>query len=103
LSDGRSILDLINPHGLTLIAGTEGKGWAQLEGPAPLSLKIEHQDFSVDGQSWAERMDLGAPGAVIVRPDGHILALAKGDAPSDLHSASQAMSAFLSLDLQGAA
>ena len=103
LSDGRSILDLINPHGLTLIAGPSGKGWAHLEGPAPLSLKIEHQDFSVDGQSWAERMDLGAHGAVIVRPDGHILALAKGDAPSDLQSASQAMSAFLGIDLQGAA
>jgi hypothetical protein len=103
LSDGRSILDLINPRGLTLIAGADGQAWTRVQSPAPLDLHIEARDFSVNGPAWSERMGLESKGAVIVRPDGHILTLAKGDTASDQLSVSRALATFLTPAQQGAA
>ena len=98
LSDGRSVLDLINPHGMTLIAGADGETWANLQSAAPLDFKIEARDFSVSGQSWFERMGLSPSGALMVRPDGHILAIAHSDAAADREAIRQALNVYLALE-----
>lgn len=77
LSDGRSILDRVGLEGFTLLTGPEGDGWASIvmaaTGAAPIQALSEGRDFSTAAGGWAASMDLAPDGALLVRPDGHIL------------------------------
>jgi hypothetical protein len=64
--DRMSTLDLLGP-GLTLLTGPEGMRWHDIAAGllAPLPLAVH----SVDAEAAAV-LDIGAGGAVLVRPDG---------------------------------
>ena len=107
LADGRSTLDLVGPDGFTLLAGpAAGDVSALLRGSsAPVTLRVEGRDFALADGALTERMGLAPGGAVLVRPDGHILAIAAAAAvtPAGLVELSGALSAYLATPLQGAA
>jgi hypothetical protein len=64
--------------------------------------RTEGRDFTVQQGSWAERLGLTPSGIVLVRPDGHILAIAPAVNPGALDQVSSALSAYLAKALQGA-
>jgi putative polyketide hydroxylase len=72
-----STLDLVGP-GLTLITGPQGHGWLRaVEAIAPgtpigLDAYLVGADLDSRDGVYCERFGLGADGAVLVRPDGHI-------------------------------
>ena len=77
LQDGRSSIDLVASDAFTLIAGAAGTAWRHaFDGsPVPVTLRLQGLDFACN-TDFATVMGLGADGAILVRPDGHILALA---------------------------
>ena len=95
--DGRSTLDLVDPGGLTLLAGGEaGSLAAPVAGPrAPVVQRTEGVDFVAAGEPWAARMGLAPNGAVLVRPDGHILAVAPSANGDEIARMAAALSAYL--------
>jgi 2-polyprenyl-6-methoxyphenol hydroxylase-like FAD-dependent oxidoreductase len=86
LADGRSSLDLIVHDGLTLLCGPDADAWANALGgaSAPVTRRVEGRDFEAPGGGWATDLGLAPSGAVLVRPDGHVLAIAAdaGKAPT---------------------
>jgi 2,4-dichlorophenol 6-monooxygenase len=87
LHDGRSSLDLLAPQAFTLMAGAAGTAWRQAESswPVPVTLRLQGVDFACTAD-FAAAMGLGPDGAILVRPDGHILALASSaDAKATRH------------------
>ena len=72
-----STLDLIG-QGLTLITGPGGDAWLDAatqvaaEMPFPISAHVVGADLDSADGTFCERFGLGADGAVLVRPDGHI-------------------------------
>jgi len=91
LEDGRSTLDLVRGDGFTVMAGPQFSAWPTLETPAPVTLVAEGRDFAADG--WAARMGLDKTGALVVRPDGHILFVARDAAAAA--AAAQAIEAYV--------
>ena len=69
--------DLIG-QGLTLITGPGGAAWLDAatkvaaEKPYPISAHVVGADLDSADGTFCERFGLGADGAVLVRPDGHI-------------------------------
>ncbi len=78
LSDGRSSLDLIAPDRLTLISGPDSQQWSSWvdHSHLPITHRAEGRDFTVSAGNWASQMQLGPAGALLVRPDGHIVEVA---------------------------
>lgn len=77
LADGRSSHDILDRGGFTLIAGpgADAAAPAAEPAPAPMTVRIEGRDFeAVDGAAFAQ-LGLARSGALLVRPDGHILAV----------------------------
>ena len=77
-ADGRlSTLDLVGP-GLTLITGPGGAAWLHAATAVasdvafPLRAHVVGGDLDSRDGVFCERFGLGADGAVLVRPDGHI-------------------------------
>ena len=70
LPDGRSTLDLVSA-GLTLVTGPRGRVWneavAALAGPPPVTVR------GTDATT-ADRLGIAPAGALLVRPDGQVLA-----------------------------
>jgi hypothetical protein len=99
LADGRSSLDLIDPSGLVLIAGSAGTIWAPLveRTDAPLNLLVEGTDFGLASGSWAKSVGLGTGDALLLRPDGHILHIAHADDPDGVSAVIAALGDFLKL------
>ena len=77
LADGRSTLDLVAFDGFTLIAGRDVSkaDLGAANHPAPLTLCIEGQDFAAAQGDCCGRLGLSRSGGLLVRPDGHILAV----------------------------
>ena len=75
LGDNRSTLDLLDHDSFTLITGPDATAWKTLHTSTPLAVVSEGIDFDAIG--WASRMGLTGSGALLVRPDGHILCVAK--------------------------
>jgi len=74
--DGRrSILDLLAPHEFTLITGRRGHPWtdafARLA-PATIRCLVPDRDFTDSEGAWERICELGADGAMLVRPDQHV-------------------------------
>ena len=55
----------------------------------------EGVDFTAVGEAWSARMGLAPTGAALVRPDGHILAIAASDGADAIQSMAAALSAYL--------
>ncbi|WP_246238467.1 FAD-dependent monooxygenase [Acrocarpospora corrugata] len=64
VSPGVSTLDLLGPSFTLLTA--PGSGWARPAAAAGV------QVAEIDSAEWAEQYGVGATGAVLVRPDGHV-------------------------------
>ncbi len=99
LSDGRSTLDLVSHNGFTLIAGPEADptGLEATGLTVPLKVLIEGRDFGAT-KGWASHMGLSPSGALLVRPDGHILSVLPSDA--ETAGALAAMEAYLGQSLR---
>lgn len=105
LADGRSTLDLVRTDGFVLLAGSEGAhASAALSGlAAPVAVLTEGADFSAGVGSWAAKMGLNEDGAVLVRPDGHILSVTVSMTEAGVHEIKGALSAYLAQPFEGAA
>jgi hypothetical protein len=69
---------------------------------APLVQWTEGADFAVAGEAWSARMGLEPQGAVLVRPDGHILTImSRGDA-DDARQMPAILSAYLATPVASA-
>jgi hypothetical protein len=72
-----STLDLVGT-GLTLLTGPQGDRWLEAieacttESPIPLAGYVVGGELDSPDGSFCTRFGLGADGAVLVRPDGHI-------------------------------
>lgn len=75
LAGGGSLLDRVAPSGLTLITGPAAGAGPHVA--RPLTRLTEGRDFSLPEGGWTERMGLAPAGAVLVRPDRHILHVAQ--------------------------
>lgn len=76
LADGRSILDTLHHDRFTLLAGAAGLDWEALTVSQPLSVLVEGRAFHCPDPTAIETLGLSGEGAVLVRPDGHILHVA---------------------------
>jgi 2-polyprenyl-6-methoxyphenol hydroxylase-like FAD-dependent oxidoreductase len=105
LADRRSILDLIDTTGFTLLAGAEAGDLSALtrQTRTPLAILTAGTDFTLPAGAWAERFGLTDRGAVLVRPDGHILAVTAEATPAALIELGSTLSSYLATPLQGAA
>ncbi len=104
IAEGRSTLELVDPNGLTLIAGAmAGDLTAVAKGlKAPLIQKTEGADFHVPGEAWSARMGLEPQGAVLVRPDGHILAITSSGGAEGVQHLAAALSTYLATPVAAA-
>lgn len=98
LLDGRSSLDLVDAETFTLIAGTEGSQWREAVAgwPVPVTLRQQGKDFTCQSDLMGA-MGLGPDGALLVRPDGHILALAACGTAACAHQLADALTNYLAL------
>lgn len=73
LSDGRSTLDLVDPHRLTLLSFGDHDTWLRLTSESDVSIHCVRigTDVSVAGD-WTESCRVGTSGAILVRPDQHV-------------------------------
>nr|WP_062330437.1 FAD-dependent monooxygenase [Herbidospora sakaeratensis] len=76
VAPGVSALDLLGPEFTLLTAA--GSGWANAPG-----VKV----VEIDSAEWAEAYGVGAEGAVLVRPDGHVGWRTRGGDHADLEKA----------------
>ena len=86
LSDGGTTLSLSQPDRFVLLTGTDHADWTALAkgSDVPLTILVEGTDFTAKSGDWAAAMGLSASGALLVRPDGHLLAVeaSADDAPA---------------------
>lgn len=86
LSNGGTTLGLTQPDRFVLVTGPDHEAWTALakSSKVPVCVLIEGTDFSAKSGDWATTMGLSASGALLVRPDGHLLGLATSvdDGPS---------------------
>jgi 2-polyprenyl-6-methoxyphenol hydroxylase-like FAD-dependent oxidoreductase len=75
LRDGRSTLDLVSIEGFTLFCGPKADAWKAISKSfaAPIKNLVEGTDFEAATGCWSARMGLEPDGALLVRPDGHLL------------------------------
>lgn len=105
LADGRSTLDLVRTDGFVLLRAPKGDDdcAALSDLSVPVTVLTEDADFSADLGSWAAHMGLAEDGAVLVRPDGHIIMVASSSRGTTAHEVKSLLSAYLAQPLKGAA
>ncbi|MBP6013791.1 MAG: FAD-dependent monooxygenase [Alphaproteobacteria bacterium] len=74
IDGNRSTLDLLDHDSFTLITGKDAAAWKTLRTLASLKVVSDGIEFAATG--WTSRMGLTDSGALLVRPDGHILCVA---------------------------
>ncbi len=80
-----STLDLVDPHGLTLLSQGAHDLWAKaIETVAgvPIHHIRANEDFEDPDDRWGSRCELGPTGALLVRPDHHV-ACREASLPAD--------------------
>ncbi len=92
-----SSLDLVSPTSFTLIVGKGGDHWqtSLLARDKIVRLVRDGADFTDDSGTWRALVKLGDRGAVLVRPDGHILAIAPDDTPETIGRLQHDLKAYL--------
>jgi 2,4-dichlorophenol 6-monooxygenase len=92
-----SILDMLAPDGMTLIAGPRGGLWAEaVSRLAPLAIRclVAGRDFADPDAEWQRTCEIEPDGAVLVRPDHHVAwraARAPRDPAMELAAAARAI------------
>jgi len=73
LADGRSTLDLIDPHVLTLVSFGDHESWSRVLEESEVALRHVRMgdDITVDDE-WRKLLGITETGALLVRPDQHI-------------------------------
>lgn len=90
LSDGRSTLDLVDPHRLTLLTFGDHDAWSRLTNEA--EAHVHHVRIGTDAavtDDWKESCRVGTSGAILVRPDQHIAWISSASPigePVELHT-----------------
>jgi 2,4-dichlorophenol 6-monooxygenase len=93
-----SSLDLVDPQGFTLLTGVGGHTWQtsaeqiaeRVRTPITVHVIGERGGLHDPYGDWASRSEVDTTGAVLVRPDGHIVwrcPTATPDSPQQLHDA----------------
>lgn len=79
-----STLDLLDPSGFTILAAGDAESWPSLPDShgAPISCQRLGLDFADTQGGCARTLGLAGSNALLVRPDGHILACAADDGPA---------------------
>jgi 2,4-dichlorophenol 6-monooxygenase len=97
LHDGRSSLDLVGINGFTLLCGATHDAWKTIAQAttAPVSIAAQGRDFNAASGSWSAQMGLADDGALLVRPDGHILGIFRSAADCGTASAARAISDYV--------
>jgi len=105
LADGRSTLDLVRTDGFVLLtgSGTADVSAALSDLATPVDVLTEGVDFSARDGSWASEMGLKEDGAVLVRPDGHILSVTASITEVNAQWVRSVLTAYLALPFKGAA
>jgi 2-polyprenyl-6-methoxyphenol hydroxylase-like FAD-dependent oxidoreductase len=105
LADGRSTLDLVRTDGFVLLtgSGTADVSAALSDLATPVDVLTEGVDFSARDGSWASEMGLKEDGAVLVRPDGHILSVTASMTEVNAQRVRSVLTAYLALPFKGAA
>ncbi len=72
----RSTLDLVSPHGFTVIHGPGGAAWAGAARRAAdrigVPLTVTSPTTETSGAGWAHRLGIGDEGVLLVRPDQYV-------------------------------
>ena len=97
LADGGSTLDLVDVQGFTLICAPNHEAWRPLlDGcSVPLTIVAEGRDFGASSGNWSVRMGLESDGALLVRPDGHILCRVVSAWTTDARQLAEAIDAYV--------
>ncbi|NOT39819.1 MAG: hypothetical protein HOP13_04935 [Alphaproteobacteria bacterium] len=97
LRDGRSSLDLAGIQGFTLFCGVKHDAWQVVSQTtaAPVSVMAQGRDFNAASGSWSSQMGIADDGALLVRPDGHILGIFRSVAETGTAPAVQAISDYV--------
>ena len=70
-----SVLDLLPYDAFTLLVGTDGAAWDEPVGHVrdlPVRCLVAGRDFTDPEHHWASVCEIGATGALLVRPDQHV-------------------------------
>ena len=95
LTDGRSTLDLVHFVDMTLLCGHDTRWIADRHELGPhVHCMAQGRDYDMQGHC-PERMGLSDSGALLVRPDGHILAIAKAFSQDSIQHLKDSLQAFL--------
>lgn len=99
MHDGRSSLDLVGIQGFTLLCGAKHDAWKTVAQAttAPVSIAAQGRDFNAASGSWSTQMGLADDGALLVRPDGHILGIFRSAAETGTAPAVQAIHDYVKL------
>ncbi|WP_010596631.1 FAD-dependent monooxygenase [Rhodococcus sp. P14] len=90
----RSTLDLLDPHGFTLLTGPAG-AWTDVNfGDRPVSVVPVRDDDAIPAW-WVELTGIAGTGALLVRPDGHIAARVSADGVAEQESITHALQDLL--------
>lgn len=105
LASGGSTLDLINAGGFTILAGEASEHWEKLveSSIVPLRLLVEGRDFQLAAGRWTHTVKLGADGALLIRPDRHILHVTRGANADEAAAMQAALNDYLKTSAGGQA
>ncbi|RYF72086.1 MAG: hypothetical protein EOO22_11460, partial [Comamonadaceae bacterium] len=89
-----STIDLFRDLQFTLLAGREGGAWVTAFRTATADAGLDGQAFTVGVRgdlrdhagAFLDLYEIGPDGAVLVRPDGHVMWRSRGSAPRALHT-----------------
>ncbi len=92
--EGRSLIDLFDYRGFTLLTGPDGNAWtaagqfAARDLDLPISCYAIGTDVAVNADEWCRLYGVSKDGAVLVRPDGHVAWRSAGaGTPDELRAA----------------
>ena len=63
----------------------------------PLRLLVEGRDFQLAAGRWTQTVTLGADGALLIRPDRHILHIARGANANEAAAMEAALNDYLKI------
>ncbi len=103
LAGGGSTLDLIDPGSFAILAGAASRHWEKLveNSLVPLRLLVEGRDFQLAAGRWTQTARLGADGALLIRPDRHILHVAPSANADEAAAMEAALNDYLKIPARG--